>query len=209
MRKTKKRIILMAETNFLLDLGLGRHKNCIYLATLATNEEIQLAIPEYAFAEAIAKLKDIEKRHVQQFEQARLALKEISASVMPAAERAGIEASLIRAAKAIRETIARAQVALSRTRKFADVIPFTPEIHAASHLRRIAHLPPYDVKGLEIYESILAFARLNRSPRFAIIFLERDAAHFDLPEIKDELAAAGVAIYFSAGEATRRVRELL
>jgi hypothetical protein len=62
---------------------------------------------------------------------------------------------------------------------------------------------------LEIYESILAFARLNRSPRLAIIFLERDAAHFDLPEIKTELADVDVEIYFSAGETVRRVREFL
>lgn len=72
---------------------------------------------------------------------------------------------------------------------FAEVIPFTPEIHAASHLRRVA--------------------RLDRSPQFAIIFLERDAAHFDLPEIKTELAAAGVEVYFTAGETVHRMRELL
>ncbi len=42
-----------------------------------------------------------------------------------------------------------------------------------------------------------------------MIFLERDAAHFDVPEIKAELAAVDVEIYFSAGEVVKRVRELL
>jgi hypothetical protein len=62
---------------------------------------------------------------------------------------------------------------------------------------------------LEIYESILAFARLNQSPDVAMVFLERDVTHFDVPEVKSELAAVGVEIYFMAGEAVKRIRELL
>ncbi len=56
---------------------------------------------------------------------------------------------------------------------------------------------------------ILAFARANRNPRFTFVFLQHDAAHFDLPELRAELAAHAVEIYFTAGEATQRVRGLL
>jgi hypothetical protein len=42
-----------------------------------------------------------------------------------------------------------------------------------------------------------------------MVFLQRDALHFDNPEVKAELAALDVEIYFSAGEAVRRIRELL
>jgi hypothetical protein len=42
----------------------------------------------------------------------------------------------LRASAAIRETAAQAQISLAQVENFADVIPFTPDIHAASHLRR-------------------------------------------------------------------------
>jgi hypothetical protein len=88
-------------------------------------------------------------------------------------------------------------------------IAFTPNIDAAAKLRRVRGRPPHDIKDLEIYESILAFARLNQSPDVAMVFLERDVTHFDVPEVKSELAAVGVEIYFMAGEAVKRIRELL
>lgn len=79
----------------------------------------------------------------------------------------------------------------------------------ATYDASVVCLPPLDVKDIELYESILAFARLNRSPDAVMVFLQRDALHFDNPEIKAELAALDVEIYFSAGEAVRRIRELL
>jgi len=42
-----------------------------------------------------------------------------------------------------------------------------------------------------------------------MIFLERDKAHFDVSEVKSELADVGVEIYFSAGDVVKHVRELL
>lgn len=64
---TTKRVILLAETNYLLDVVLERHKNCAYLFELAANKEIILAIPECAFCEAAAKLRDIEAQYEDWF----------------------------------------------------------------------------------------------------------------------------------------------
>jgi hypothetical protein len=41
-------------------------------------------------------------------------------------------------------------------------IAFTPEIDIAAKLRRAREHPPHDVKDLEIYESILYFAKKTR-----------------------------------------------
>lgn len=65
MREPKKKVILLAETNFLRDIVFERHKDCAYLGALAMKRVIRLAIPQYAFAEATAKLKDIERAYVQ------------------------------------------------------------------------------------------------------------------------------------------------
>ena len=54
---TTKKVILLAETNYLLDVVLERHGDCAYLFERAANKEIMLAIPECAFCEATAKLR--------------------------------------------------------------------------------------------------------------------------------------------------------
>lgn len=206
---TTKRVILLAETNYLLDVVLERHKDCAYLFELAANEEVLLVIPECAFCEAAAKLREIEAQYVKWFDQAKFALKGVRGLALPPAKEIQIQAALDEAVQATRAMVQAGHALLIRTQFVADEIPLTPEILVASHLRRISRLPPLDVKDLELYESILAFARLNRSPDAAMVFLQRDALHFDNPEVKAELAALDVEIYFSAGEAVRRIRELL
>jgi hypothetical protein len=59
---------------------------------------------------------------------------------------------------------------LDDLQRIATRIPFTGEILAAARLRKARRAPPKDVKDLEIYESILAFARLNQSLDVAFIF---------------------------------------
>jgi len=204
-----KKVILLAETNYLLDVALERRRDCAYLFNLAANKEILLAIPECAFCEAAAKLRHIEAQYVERFEQAKLALKGVRGSALPPARGIQIQAALDEAVQATREMTQSGQALLIRAQFVADEIPLTPEILVASYLRRISRLPPLDVKDIELYESILAFARLNRSLDAVMVFLQRDALHFDNPAVKAELAALDVEIYFSAGETVRRIRELL
>ena len=60
-----------------------------------------------------------------------------------------------------------------------------------------------------MYESLLHFARLNQTSDAAMLFLTRDKADFDFPYIREELAALSVELLFSAGDCTRRIRELV
>jgi hypothetical protein len=53
--KNKRKVLLISESNFLLDVAFERRKDCLYLRDLAVAEELQLVIPEYAFAEVEAK----------------------------------------------------------------------------------------------------------------------------------------------------------
>jgi hypothetical protein len=204
-----KKVFLLAESNYLLDIVFERSPDCSYLHRLACAKEITLVIPQQAFAEGKAKLHDIERRRLRQFEASRLELRNISETVLPTGRRQAILAALDEATAAIKGATQQGRLGFTSVQSIAAEIPLTPEILVASHLRRTAHEPPLDVRDVEIYESILAFARGMKEPEIALIFLQRDAAHFDNPEIKAELAKEDVKIYFSAGEAVRRVRELL
>jgi hypothetical protein len=194
--------MLLAESNYVLDVCLTRYHDCQYLLQLAGDGEIELVIPDYALAEVEAKFKALELERIRTIQAAQAVLR----TLPPDSERERIFAETL---EIVRQMFAGAHFLLDGLQRIAIRIPFTGEILAAARLRKTRRVPPKDVKDLEIYESILAFARLNQSPDVAFIFLERDVAHFDVPEVKAELAVFGVEIYFSAGEAVRRVRELL
>lgn len=48
-----KRVMLLAETNYVLDVCLTRHHDCQYLLQLAGDSEIELVVPDYALAEVV------------------------------------------------------------------------------------------------------------------------------------------------------------
>ncbi len=137
---TTKKVILLAETNYLLDVVLERHGDCAYLFELAANKEIMLAIPECAFCEATAKLRLISAQYVGWFEQAKLALKGVRGSALPPAKEIQIRAALDEAVQATQAMVQAGHALLIRTQFVADEIPLTPEILVASHLRRISRL---------------------------------------------------------------------
>ncbi len=204
-----KKIILMAESNFVLDVCWERSKDCLYLARLAASGQIELWIPEFALAESYAKLRHHAAQRVERFEQAWVALRDLRPDALTPAARRRIGQALAQASDAVHRAAQLEQDALAKLQLIADEIPFTGDIMAATQLRRLRGLPPHDVKDLEIYESVLAAARLNPSPAFVRLFLERDKAHFDVAEVRQELASGGVEIYFSAGATVQRVRELM
>jgi len=192
--------MLIAESNYALDVCLTRHHDCLYLFRLALDGEIELVVPDYALAEVEAKLKTLELERIEAIQAARSVLR----TLPPDVERERIFAETL---EVVQRMFVGAHSLLDDLQRIATRIPFTGEILAGARLRKARRAPPKDVKDLEIYESILAFARLNQDAEVVLIFLERDVAHFDVPEVKAELAAVGVKIYFSAGEAVRRVRD--
>jgi hypothetical protein len=204
-----KKVILLGESNYVLDVVLERHNDCVYLAQLAASGEIELVIPDYSFAEVEAKLREIESQFLLVFERAKAVLEKLLTSRREKKAHARRQSALDECNVHIHASVKEARDALEALQAVALPIAFTSNIDAAAKLRRVRGRPPHDIKDLEIYESILAFARLNQSPDVAMVFLERDVTHFDVPEVKSELAAVGVEIYFMAGEAVKRIRELL
>lgn len=207
--KNKRMVLLISESNFLLDVAFERRKDCLYLRDLAVAEELQLVIPEYAFAEVEAKLASFEAYWLNMFEKAKAVLEELPASRRQKeahTQRLNIFDDCI---ALVSDSLKEARDGVNALYAVTLQVAFTPEIDMAAKLRRVRGRHPRDVKDLEIYESILYFARQNQKNDLKMIFLERDVAHFDVPEVKAELADVSVEIYFSAGEVVKRVRELL
>ncbi len=59
------KVMLLGETNLLLDVAFAQDTNCEYLVELAVEQKIHVAIPEYALAEA-EDGADIVRRFVAQ-----------------------------------------------------------------------------------------------------------------------------------------------
>jgi len=207
--KSKKKVLLISESNFLLDAAFERHKDCLYLRDLAVAEELQLVIPEYAFAEVEAKLASFEVYWLNMFEKAKAVLEELPASRRQREAHTQRLNTFDDCIALISDSLQEARDGINALYAVTLQIAFTPEIDIAARLRRVRGRPPHDVKDLEIYESILYFARQNQASNLNMIFLERDKAHFDVPEVKAELADVGVEIYFSAADVVKHVRELL
>ncbi len=149
--KNKNKVVLIGESNFLLDVAFERHKDCLYLHDLAVAEELQLVIPEYAFAEVEAKLASFEAYLLNTFEKAKATLEEL-----PASRRQ--KKAHIQRLSTFDDCIALVTAFLKEACDGVDAlhavtfpIAFTPEIDAADKLRCVRGRPPHDVKDLEIY----------------------------------------------------------
>jgi hypothetical protein len=155
--------MLIAESNYVLDVCLTRYHDCQYLLQLAGDGEIELVVPDYALAEVEAKFKALELERIGTIQAAQAVLR----TLLPDAERERIFAETL---ETVQRMFVNARSFLDDLQRIATRIPFTGEILAAARLRKARRAPPKDVKDLEIYESILAFARLNQSLDVAFIF---------------------------------------
>ena len=200
--------MFLGETNFLLDVAFRQDANCEYLFQLANEGRIQIAIPEYALAEAEGAGAQKLLNRLKALEPALYALRQFSRSAYHDVE------DLIRGIEQLMDDVKVIEIPLvvekiSSLRQSAITIPFTPEILLQVELREAKQIPPFKKGDIRIYESILKFAAENQGSGFNFVFLNRDRKDFDHPKIHAELQALGVELFFSAGDCVRRIRELL
>jgi len=201
-------VIFLAETNFILDVALEQDTNCEYLKDLADEEQIQMAIPEYAIAEAEGAGVQKLLNRLKALEPALSALRQFSRSAYHDLD------GLIRGVEQVIGNVKTNEIPLvvekiSKIRQLATTIPLTSEILVQVKLREAKQIPPFKKSDICIYESILKFASENKDSGLNFVFLNRDRKDFDYPQIHAELQALGVELFFSAGDCVRRIRELL
>ena len=204
----KMEIILITETNFILDIAFEQSEQAEQLLTLIQQQNIVLVIPEYAFAEAEGNIKStIRKRN---------AIVEQTIAVLRQADRSAYQDldELITRLQQFQESsqIQEFPFLHSKIKSLSEnsfIIPFTADISVKAELRDLKYLAPQKSADRRILESVLFFAQTNRGPDFFMLFLTFDKEDFNVPSIRDELAAVNVELFFSAGECIKRIKELL
>jgi len=204
----RKKVVLLGETNFILDVAFQQDANCEYLFRLTDEQRIQMAIPEYALAEAEGTGVQRLLNQLRDLEPALYALRQLSRSAYHNLD------SLIRGVEQLMHAVKTSEIPLvaeriSNLRRRATTIPLTSEILLRAELREARQIPPFKKSDIRIYESILKFAAENQGNGVNFVFLTRDRKDFDYPPIHAELRGLGVELFFSAGDCIRRVRELL
>lgn len=200
-------MLLLSETNFILDLTFEQASECERLLLLIREQGIKLVIPEYSFAEA--------EGNITTTMQKRCSTVDAAIGVLRQAGRSAYQnvTMLIHELEQFNvHSFTQEQPTLHNSvyhlMKNTSVIPFSAEIALRAELRGLRQLAPFKPSDRNIYESILHFARLNQTLDVAMLFLTRDKADFDVPYIYEELADLSVELFFSAGDCIRRIHEL-
>ncbi len=201
-------ILLITETNFILDITFEQSQQCERLLPLVKEYRIPLVIPEYAVAEAEGNISNTLQKRFDAIDSAISALKQSARSayqeVRPLIEQ--LEAFKVQSEHVERPLL---HTKITVVEEHASIIPFTPEIAVRAELRGLRQLPPFKSSDRCIYESILHFARENHAPDITMLLLTRDRNDFDYPSIHQELSAYSVELRFSAGDCIKRLRELV
>lgn len=200
-------ILLLTETNFILDITFEQSQQCERLLAFAQEQGFPVIIPEYAVAEAEGNIGNTLQKRIDVIDAAISILKQSARSVY---QEVTILINQLEAFKGRSETEERPILhqKIAEIQENASLIPFTSEIAARAELRSLRQLPPFKISDQKIYESILHFARENQAPDLTMLFLTHDQTDFDYPYIHEELSSLSVELFFSAGDCIRRMREL-
>lgn len=201
-------ILLLTETNFILDITFEQAPQCERLLALALEQGVSVVIPEYSFAEAEGNIGNTIQNRFVAIDAAITALKQ--------SERSKYQdvTTLIKQLEEFKvsteaEERPNLHIRIKEIEEIVSIIPFTPEIATCAELRSLRQIPPFKSSDQRIYESILYFAKENQAQDLTMLFLTRDRNDFDYPYIYEELSSFSVELFFSAGECIKRMRELL
>jgi len=203
----KKNLVLIAETNFVLDIAFEQSEECSRLLDFIRNNGVSLVIPEYALAEAEGSISTKLQNRMNAIDLALIALKQASRSTYNTLDNFIVQLEQYK--NEIEQTEFNSVLERKRElEKNSTLIPFTPESMVKAELRRLKDVAPFKQTDRIIYESILEFAKLNKDSNIKMIFLTRDTNDFDFPLITEELASVNIDLLFSAGECIKRIMEL-
>ena len=148
-----KKVMFLGETNFLLDFALEQNINCEYLVDLADEGNIQIAIPEYALAEAEGSGVQKLLNQLKALEPALYALRQFSRSAYRDVD------GLILGIEQLMDDVKTTEIPLvlekiSNLRQLAMIIPLTSEILLQVELREAKQIPPFKKGDIRIYCSV-------------------------------------------------------
>ena len=201
-------MLLLSETNFILDITFEQSPECARLVTMTEEQGIDMVIPEYSFAEAEGNITNTLQKRCLTIDAMVGVLRQSARSRYQKVS--GLISELEQwKTYSLGEELAALHARMDALENIVRVIPFSGDIAAQAELRGLRQLAPGKASDRNVYESLLHFARLNQSPDAAMLFLTRDKSDFDFSYIREELAALSVELLFSAGDGIRRIREII
>jgi hypothetical protein len=202
------RILLICETNFVYSVILAQDRNCGYLLELASENKIDIAIPEFSFLEVRGKIGERFKRREDKLWDIISFLNELMRSEYHKRTLYDVKEKLkqlyINSPKEKEEVLQSAE----EIKSLCISISHNAEISYRAFLRSVANLPPYKKGDRQIYESISDFTK-DKGEYDLIIFYTTDKEDFDHKEIRDELEEHGVKIHFDSGNVIQRVMNMV
>jgi len=200
------RILLIAETNWVVDIVLQQNITTAYLLSLSDNPDIDIFVPEFSFYEADGTIRGKLNNQVSELEHISGILNKISQTQ----KYLNFCNEVKKGIKGVREDISNDlkifRAKLDEVRKLIDVLPYSKDILIKARLRHVSSKPPFKLSDCEIYESVLDFLGERGRDYDKLIFYTADKEDFDHEEIHHGLKELNCELYFSSGEVVERVR---
>ena len=194
---------VFAETNFLLTLLLDQRdaEHAARLLTAADTGRTALFLPAFSVAEAYRVVRGRQKQ-VLQF---RDDLARCSAKLLESRNfRSAAGANVARLRRELTNQPLREAAALRRLRdrlRVATLIPLTPEVvNDARAVEEAAGLDPLDTTVLASVEAVC-----RADPATGSVFVTTNRHDFDVPAVRERLAAAGCDLLTGFGSAAGRI----
>jgi len=201
------RILLIAETNWVVDIVLQQNITTAYLLSLSDNPDIDIFVPEFSFYEADGTIRGKLNNQVSELEHISGILNKISQTQ----KYLNFCNEVKKGIKGVREDISNDlkifRAKLDEVRKLIDVLPYSKDILIKARLRHVSSKPPFKLSDCEIYESVLDFLKERGRDYDKLIFYTADKEDFDHEEIHHELKDLNCELHFNSGEVVQRVRE--
>jgi hypothetical protein len=170
-----------------LDITFEQSQQCERLLFLASEQGIQVVIPEYSFAEAEGNIGNTIQKRLSAIDSVISVLRQSARSAYQDVETLINQLQHFRA-RSEEEELPALHARIREFEESVSIIPYSAEIAARAELRGLRQIAPFKQADRKIYESILQFARENQAPDLNMLFLTRDETDFDFPYIRRELA---------------------
>jgi len=198
------KLLVIGETNFIYSIILAQDRNCGYLLDLASENKIDVAIPEFSFFEVKGRIDERFKQREDKLKEIIFFLNDLMRSEYHKDRLYDVKEKLkqlyMESSKEKLDVLESAE----DIKSLCISIPHNSDIAYSAFIRDVANFPPYKDNDRQIYESILSFTK-NGNDYDTVIFYTSDKEDFDHQEIRDELKEQCVEVHFDSGNVVRRV----
>ena len=149
------KLLVIGETNFIYSIILAQDRNCGYLLDLASENKIDVAIPEFSFFEVKGRIDEKFKRREDRLKETISFLNDLMRSeyhkdrLYDAKEK--LKQLYMESSKEKRDVLESAE----DIKSLCILIPHNVDIAYRAFIRDVANIPPFKNSDRQIYESVM------------------------------------------------------